>query len=75
MDEHLKILDRCFILPTKRWEPPELQALYRKRLNDIFDVKHPEYYAKHVAYYFIYQRIRYELGSGKFDDQFIKGGR
>ena len=55
--------------------PPELQALYRKWLNDIFDVKHPEYYAKHVAYYFIYQRIRYELGSGKFDDQFIKGGR
>jgi hypothetical protein len=52
-----------------------LQALYRKRLNDIFDVKHPEYYAKHVAYYFIYQGIRYELGSGEFDDQFIKGGR
>ena len=75
MDEHLKILDRCFIIPTKRWEPLELQALYRKRLNDIFDVKHPEYYAEYVAYYFIYQRIRYELGSGEFDDQFIKDSR
>jgi hypothetical protein len=52
-----------------------LQALYRKWLNDIFDVKHPEYYAKHVAYYFIYQRIRYELGSGEFDDHVIKDGR
>ena len=55
--------------------PPELQALYRKWLNDIFDVKHPEYYAKHVAYYFIYQGIRYELGSGEFDDHVIKDGR
>ena len=59
-----------FYYPYEKLRAPclELQALYRKRLNDIFDVKHPEYYAKHVAYYFIYQGIRYELGSGEFDD-------
>jgi hypothetical protein len=55
--------------------PPELQALYKKWLEDIFSVKHPEWYAKHVAFYFLYKGIRYELGSGEFDAHVIKDGR
>jgi hypothetical protein len=55
--------------------PPELQALYQKWLNDIFSVKHPEWYSKHVEYYFIYQGIRYDLTPGEFDLHVKADGR
>ena len=55
--------------------PPELQALYKKWLEDIFSVKHPEWYSKHVAFYFLYKGIRYELCPDEFDDHVIKDGR
>jgi hypothetical protein len=47
--------------------PPELQTLYKKWQSDINDIPHPEYFAKHVSLFFIYQDIRYKHESFEFD--------
>jgi hypothetical protein len=55
--------------------PKDLQTLYSKWLNAIFEIPHPEWYSKHVAVIFIYQGVRYELEADEFDDYVIKDGR
>jgi hypothetical protein len=55
--------------------PPELLKLYQKWLNAIFEIQWPGYYAKHVAIYFIYKGVRYEMDRHEFDDHVVKDGR
>jgi hypothetical protein len=55
--------------------PIELQALYQKWLNTIFDIEWPGYYAKHVSIIFIYKDVRYTLDGKEFDDFVVKDGR
>ena len=55
--------------------PPELLALYQLWLHAIFDIKWPGYYAKHVAIYFIYKGIRYQMDRHEFNDHVFKDGR
>jgi hypothetical protein len=55
--------------------PPELLALYQTWLNAIFDTKWPGYFAKHVAIYFIYKGVRYQMDRHEFNDHVFKDGR
>ena len=55
--------------------PPELLALYQPWLNAIFDTKWPGYYAKHVAIYFIYKGVRYDMDRHEFDEYVYQDGR
>ena len=55
--------------------PPELLALYQKWLNDIFEIKYPGWYSKHVSLYFIYKGVRYVLEPDEFNEHVKKDGR
>jgi hypothetical protein len=55
--------------------PPELLAVYQTWLNAIFETKWPGYYAKHVAIYFIYKGVRYDMNRHEFDDYVYQDGR
>jgi hypothetical protein len=55
--------------------PSELLALYQTWLDAIFETKHPGYYAKHVAIYFIYKGVRYDMDRHEFDEYVFKDGR
>ena len=55
--------------------PPELLGLYQTWFNAIFDTKLPGYYAKHVAIYFIYKGVRYQMDRHEFNDHVFKDGR
>ena len=55
--------------------PPELLGLYQTWLNAIFVTKWPGYYAKHVAIYFIYKGVRYQMNRNQFNDHLFKDCR
>jgi hypothetical protein len=46
--------------------PYELQALYKKWLEDIFHIPHPGYFLKQVEIYFIYKGVRYNFDKEPF---------
>ena len=41
--------------------PTELIAFYENWQKRVLEIKHPSFFSKNVALYFIYQGIRYEL--------------
>jgi hypothetical protein len=47
--------------------PTELIAFYEKWQKRVLEIKHPSFFSKNVALYFIYQGIRYELSPYEFD--------